>query len=181
MTKIDPRALRDAFGVFPTGVTVVTTIAPDGTPCGFTANSFTSVSLDPPMLLVCPGRFLSTFSVFERCAVFAVSVLAEGQEDISNTFARYKGDRFAVTDWTPNAQGAPLISGAAARFSCRTEQTIAAGGPCDLAGRGDGVRLLRRARARLCGGPVFQPRAGAPRRSGAGSGPTGDRRRRHRA
>ena len=76
MSTPDPRALRDAFGAFITGVTVVTTLDGGGTPVGFTANSFTSVSLDPPLLLVCPGRALSSFPVFQDCRHFAVSVLA---------------------------------------------------------------------------------------------------------
>ena len=64
MTQIDPRALRNAFGCFPTGVTVITTRQDDGTPRGFTANSFTSVSLDPPLLLVSIAKTAASLSVF---------------------------------------------------------------------------------------------------------------------
>lgn len=127
MTDLDPRALRTAFGRFMTGVTVVTTRAPDGTLCGFTANSFSSVSLDPPLLLVCPGKFLSTFQSFADCSRFAVNVLAEGQEDVSNTFASFKGDRFAQVPHTIDAHGIPLIEGAIAQFSCTTWQSLPAG------------------------------------------------------
>lgn len=127
MTALDLRALRSAFGCFMTGVTVVTTRAPDGALCGFTANSFSSVSLDPPLLLVCPGRNLSTFKTFAECTHFAVNVLAEGQEDISNTFAGFKGDRFARVRHRPDGQGNPLIDGAAAQFSCATWQSLPAG------------------------------------------------------
>ena len=127
MTGIDPRDLRNAFGSFITGVTVVTTVDADGKPYGFTANSFSSVSLDPPLLLVCPSRFLSSFAQFESCAHFAVSVLSEGQEAVSNTFAGSKGDRFAETAWSPDPQGVPIIDGAAAHFSCRSAQVIPAG------------------------------------------------------
>jgi len=95
MTTLDPRALRNAFGSFMTGVTVITSRDASGAPVGFTANSFTSVSLDPPLLLVCPGKFLSSYDAFTNCSHFAVNVLAEGQEEVSNTFAGYKGDRFA--------------------------------------------------------------------------------------
>lgn len=80
MTQFDPRDLRSAFGRFMTGVTVVTARAPDGTSVGFTANSFTSVSMDPPLLLVCPGKFLSSYQTFAECTDFAISILAEGQE-----------------------------------------------------------------------------------------------------
>ncbi|SEK86747.1 NADH-FMN oxidoreductase RutF, flavin reductase (DIM6/NTAB) family [Roseovarius azorensis] len=127
MTTIDPIDLRKAFGRFMTGVTVVTARAEDGAPVGFTANSFSSVSLDPPMLLVCPGRFLSSHGVFETCRHFAVSVLAEGQEDVSNTFAGFKGDRFARVAYRDDCHGVPVIRGAVAQFSCRTAQVILAG------------------------------------------------------
>lgn len=127
MGQIDPRALRTAFGSFLSGVTVVTTRNEDDQLFGFTANSFSSVSLDPPLLLVCPGRFLSSFEMFEACKHFAVSVLAEGQEEVSNTFAGYKGDRFGKIAWKEDQQGVPLIDGAAAHFSCKTSQVIPAG------------------------------------------------------
>jgi len=80
MDKIDPILLRDAFGKFMTGVTVVTAVRGDGKYVGFTANSFTSVSLDPPMLLVCPGKFLSSYETFSKCIHFSVNILSEGQE-----------------------------------------------------------------------------------------------------
>ena len=127
MTTIDPRDLRQAFGRFMTGVTIVTTVDPQGTPVGFTANSFSSVSLDPPMLLVCPGKFLSTFDHFASCDYFGVSVLAEGQEEISNTFASFKGDRFARSPYRLAANGVPLIDGAVAQFSCKTRELVDAG------------------------------------------------------
>ncbi len=129
-----PEDLRTGFGRFMTGVTVVTARDGSGAPVGFTANSFTSVSLDPPLLLVCPGRFLSSFAAFERCSHFAVNVLAEGQEDVSNTFAGYKGDRFARVPHWINADGVPVIDGAVAQFSCRTEQVIPAGDHIILVG-----------------------------------------------
>ena len=127
MTPNDPKALRGAFGRFMTGVTVVTACAPDGSPVGFTANSFTSVSLDPPLLLVCPGRHLSSFDVFANTDHFAVSILAEGQEVISNIFAAGAGDRFAQTDLSRDANNCALITGRVAGFSCRVTQRVEAG------------------------------------------------------
>ncbi|MEM7318694.1 MAG: flavin reductase family protein [Pseudomonadota bacterium] len=127
MSTPDPRALRNAFGRFMTGVTVVTTRANDGTPLGFTANSFTSVSLDPPMLLVCPGKFLTSYDAFATCTEFAISILAEAQEEVSNTFAGFKGDRFARVPHHPDCHGVPVIDGAVAQFSCRTSQMLDAG------------------------------------------------------
>jgi flavin reductase (DIM6/NTAB) family NADH-FMN oxidoreductase RutF len=137
MSAIDPGALRKAFGSFPTGVTVVTTRDSDGRPVGFTANSFASVSLDPPLLLVCPGRSMSSFSVFESCGRFAVNVLAEGQEDVSNTFAGYRGDRFARVNWFAHATGCPLIKETAAHFCCRTRRVVPAGDHVVLVGEID--------------------------------------------
>ena len=127
MIGVDPQTLRRAFGTFMTGVTVVTTRADNGSFVGFTANSFTSVSMDPPLLLVCPGKHLQFFDVFESVSHFAVSVLAEGQESVSNTFASEPGDRFAHTHWSGDAYGSPLIHDACATFSCRVHQRLTAG------------------------------------------------------
>ena len=138
MSAVDPRDLRTAFGSFMTGVTVVTARRADGTPVGFTANSFSSVSLSPPLLLVCPGAYLSSYDVFSTCTHFAISVLSEGQEDISNLFAGYKGDRFARVPHQMDLHDVPLISGATAHFSCTTHQIIPAGDHCVLMGRVDG-------------------------------------------
>lgn len=135
MSTLDPRTLRAAFGRFMTGVTVVTTRGPDGVPVGFTANSFASVSLDPPLLLVCPGKFLSTYDSFATCTHFAVNILAEGQEDVSNIFASVKGDRFAQVAHRLDRHGVPLIEGAIAQFSCTTHQTLPAGDHCILIGQ----------------------------------------------
>ncbi|MFK7835493.1 MAG: flavin reductase family protein [Sulfitobacter sp.] len=134
MTTPDTDALRQAFGRFMTGVTVVTARDADGTPVGFTANSFTSVSLTPPLLLVCPGAFLSSYRVFESCTHFAISVLAEGQEDISNTFAGFKGDRFARVPHQLDMHDIPVIDGAVAQFSCKTHNRLPAGDHCILIG-----------------------------------------------
>ncbi|MEW2917002.1 flavin reductase family protein [Ruegeria sp. ANG10] len=135
MTTLDPRALRNAFGSFMTGVTVVTTRDATGAPVGFTANSFTSVSLDPPLLLVCPGKFLSSYEVFTECGHFAVNILAEGQQEVSNTFAGYKGDRFAKVPHQNGAHDLPLVDGAVAQFCCETHQAIPAGDHTILMGR----------------------------------------------
>ena len=124
---VNPSDLRRAFGRFMTGVTVVTTRDATGTPVGFTANSFTSVSLDPPLLLVCPGKHLSSFETFRTAPGFGISVLAEGQEGVSNLFASGPGDRFAECDWDTTTGGIPLISGRSAGFVCGTHQVIEAG------------------------------------------------------
>lgn len=127
MPDFDQKALRQAFGSFMTGVTVVTATAPDGTHVGFTANSFTSVSMDPPLLLVCPGHKLSSIGVFRECENFAITILAEGQEHVSNCFASSRDDRFDAVDWTLDPHGVPIITGSAAHFSCSVHQRMDAG------------------------------------------------------
>lgn len=124
--SIDLAELRNAFGRFPTGVTIVTTLS-KGQPIGFTANSFTSVSLHPPLLLVCPGKQLSSIEAFQNCESFGVSILSEGQEELATHFATFKGDRFENTEWFQGKNGVPLIKGAASLFACSTHQILDAG------------------------------------------------------
>jgi flavin reductase (DIM6/NTAB) family NADH-FMN oxidoreductase RutF len=135
MTEIDPRALRDAFGCFMTGVTVVTMIDEANKPIGFTANSFSSVSLDPPMLLVSIANKSANLEAFRTTKGFAVNILSEGQKDISGTFARPVEDRFANVYWRRGPVGAPLIAGVSAWFDCTLEQAIPAGDHTILLGR----------------------------------------------
>ena len=132
---LDPRALRDAFGAFPTGVTVVTACDQTGSPVGFTANSFTSVSLDPPLLLVCLAKTSRNYATMTSAAHFAINVLSETQKDVSNTFARPVEDRFASVDWSKGSAGCPLFSGVAAWFECAMEEVIDAGDHVILMGR----------------------------------------------
>jgi len=127
MKQLDSKALRNAFGSYMTGVTVITAMTDDGKPVGFTANSFTSVSLDPPLLLVCPAKSLSSFDVFANCKHFAVNILSEDQQNISNIFAGSKDDRFSQIDWHKDEQGNPIIDGALTHFSCKTERNLEAG------------------------------------------------------
>ena len=126
MTEIDPaRALRDAFGRFVTGVTVVTTIGPDG-PVGITANSFTSVSLDPPLLLWCPAKGSRRYPIFRDAPHFAIHILSDDQEWICGNFAQ-KGATFDAVDWAPNDHGIPAIPGSLARFDCERHAAHDAG------------------------------------------------------
>lgn len=131
----DARALRDAFGAFPTGVTVVTARDQAGAPIGFTANSFTSVSLDPPLLLVCLAKTSRNFATMTGAASFAINVLSETQKDVSNTFARPVEDRFSAVKWEPGEAGSPIFSDVAAWFECAMEQVIEAGDHVILMGR----------------------------------------------
>lgn len=127
MKQLDPKMLRNAFGSYMTGVTVITATSKDGTPVGFTANSFTSVSLNPPLLLVCPAKSLSSFEVFANCDSFVVNILSEDQQNISNIFAGSKDDRFSQISWHKDDQGNPIIDGALTHFSCKTDRNLEAG------------------------------------------------------
>jgi flavin-dependent trigonelline monooxygenase, reductase component len=123
----DIAEFRRALGAFVTGVTVVTTIQPDGSPRGFTANSFTSVSLDPPLILVCIAKTAASYAVFSETQRFGVSVLAEDQKHVSGVFASKASDKFAQVPWSTRATGAPLMDGAAASFDCTTHEVVDAG------------------------------------------------------
>jgi len=132
---IDPRDLRNALGVFATGVTVVTTRDEAGQPRGFTANSFTSVSLDPPLVLVCIGKTLSAAPVFTSARHFAVNILAAQQQHVSDAFGRPGGQRFEAADWTPGAAGSPLLHEVAAWLECASHDIIEQGDHVLLIGR----------------------------------------------
>lgn len=124
---IDPRALRDAAGQFATGVTVVTTLDRRGTPVGLTANSFTSVSLEPPMVLFCLEKTSETLTAFESGGGFAVHVLGAGQLELSIRFASRGIDRFEGLHWTPGIGGVPVLDGALAVFECSTTHAYEGG------------------------------------------------------
>ena len=139
MSKMDVvnniRELRDAFGSFMTGVTVVTTSKQDGMPLGFTANSFASVSLDPALLLVSIAKTSSNYDHFAQASHFAINILAEEQKDISNTFARPSDDRFANLAWSMSPNQNPLIDQVSAWFDCTTHQIVDAGDHAILIGK----------------------------------------------
>lgn len=115
----DGRTLRDAMGCFATGITIVTAIASDGSPVGLTANSFTSVSLDPPLLLVCIANTAGTAAALREARHFGVNVLQTSQQPASNRFAGKGEDRFAATPWAPGETGVPLLDGSLVSFECR--------------------------------------------------------------
>ena len=114
--SIDQRELRDALGQYATGVTVVTTLTGDG-PLGITANSFASVSLDPPLVLWAPARRSQRFPAFQKASHFAIHVLTEGQRWLADRFARTGGD-FEGIDTVAGLGDSPLINGCAARLEC---------------------------------------------------------------
>lgn len=129
----DPRAFRDALGRFATGVTVVTCAGPDG-PMGITANSFASVSLDPPLVLWSPAKSSSRFGTFHVAGRFAIHILEEDQDHIAMAFTRAK-DAFGGLDWAPDSNGVPIIDGPLARLDCALEVAHDAGDHAIIVGR----------------------------------------------
>lgn len=110
------RDLRNALGLFGTGVTIVTT-AVDGKPVGITVNSFTSVSLDPALVLWAPAKASQRFATFEAAPHYAIHVLEHSQTDLAYLFARDAED-FGTCNWQWNEHGVPVIDKAVARFEC---------------------------------------------------------------
>lgn len=132
---LDSRAFRHALGQFATGVTIVTTVEPDGTARGFTANSFASVSLDPPLLLLCIANSAASRAVFCTAPRFSINILAEDQKEISGLFATQRADKFEVASWRAGQGGVPLIDGALAWFECERYSEVQAGDHVILIGR----------------------------------------------
>ena len=118
--SIDARTFRKAMGCFPTGVTVVTTLAGEGSPVGVTVSSFTSVSLDPPLVLFCLDARTSNVEAFRRSGHFAINVLRNEQREVSIRFASRMEDKwkgFAYDTWTT---GSPILPNCLANIECST-------------------------------------------------------------
>jgi flavin reductase (DIM6/NTAB) family NADH-FMN oxidoreductase RutF len=131
----DARTLRDALGCFATGVTVVTTRDGAGSPIGLTANSFSAVSLDPPLILFCLAKSSSNLARFRAAEHFAINVLHIGQQPTSGVFARSTEDRFQDVAWESWDTGAPILSGSLASFECATHEVVEAGDHLVFIGR----------------------------------------------
>lgn len=125
--NFDPKEFRRCLGNFATGVTVITAQTEDGTKVGVTANSFNSVSLDPPLVLWSIIKESGSFPVFEKASHFAVNILAADQIDVSNHFARRSEDKFAEAEFSLGAGNAPILANTAANFQCENYQIIDGG------------------------------------------------------
>jgi len=119
-TAFDPREFRRALGAFTTGVTIVTARAPDGTPVGVTANSFNSVSLDPPLVLWSLARSSRSLAAFQSADHWVVHILAADQEALSNRFAKSGEDKFSGMATEAGVGAAPLLKDCACRLQCKT-------------------------------------------------------------
>lgn len=138
--QVPPSAFRAALGAFATGVCVVATRDPAGRPAGVTVNSFTSVSLDPPLVLFCLDRRGSALARFEAAPTWAVHVLADDQQDLARRFARRsqeaaRADPWSGIGWTEARDGLPAFPGCLARLSCAAERVADGGDHAILIGR----------------------------------------------
>lgn len=131
--SVEKSEFRKALGTFLTGVTVVTTVDGAGEPWGVTANSFTSVSLDPPIILVCLGRQGRAWPAFGIAERFAVNILAADQHTLATHFAGRTQNRFTGIDWI-HQNDAALLPGVAAWLDCRVRERIGAGDHAILLG-----------------------------------------------
>lgn len=124
---IDQSEFRRVMGHFATGVTVITTLDAAGGPAGLTANAVSSVSLDPPLVLVCVDRKAETHACFGDSGRFAINILSDAQEAISRRFAKSGGDKFTGLGFRSGTTGVPLLDGCIGHLECRVAHGFEAG------------------------------------------------------
>ncbi len=124
---VDSDTFRDFCSRFASGVTITTVADPEGRPLGLTASSFTPVSLNPPLILVCIDHNSGVLHHFRKSSHFAVNILRDGQDAVSNQFAAKSKDRFDGVQWSPGTGGAPLLEDCLANIECLTHQIVDAG------------------------------------------------------
>ncbi|WP_448624477.1 flavin reductase family protein [Geodermatophilus sp. URMC 64] len=134
-TAFDDKRFREVLGHLPTGVVVITAMRPDGRPAGMVVGSFTSVSLDPPLVAFLPARTSSSFKALREARTFCVNILSAKQEPICRQFAVSGDDKFAGVDWSPAPSGAPVIDGVVAWIDCEFERIDEAGDHYIVLGR----------------------------------------------
>lgn len=125
---ISQQTFKEVMGSYPSGVTIITTLANDNTPVGLTANSFVSVSIDPLLILWCIDKKAGSWSAFENTSKFAVNILASNQSDACWTFAsKTETDRFGKHSWNVSKNGVPILDGVFASMECQKKQVVDAG------------------------------------------------------
>jgi 3-hydroxy-9,10-secoandrosta-1,3,5(10)-triene-9,17-dione monooxygenase reductase component len=139
---------RQVLGHFCTGVTVITTVDEDG-PAGFTCQSFTALSLDPPLVLFCPSRSSATWPRIARAGHFCANVLTAGQQELARVFGAGGADKFAGVPWSPSPSGAPILAGTLTWVDCTVEAVHEAGDHYVAVGRVTGLGECLRERPLL--------------------------------
>ncbi len=125
--SLDSRSFRKALGCFASGVTVVTTLAADKAPVGVTVSAFSSLSLDPPLVLFCLGNQTSSMDAFKAFGHFTINVLAEAQRDLSIRFASREKDKWDGVAWTAGDHGLPVLSNCLVNLQCSLVQVVEGG------------------------------------------------------
>lgn len=132
---------RRACGRFSTGVAIASVLDAQGTPHGLTVSSFTSASLEPPLVLICLGHRVSVIDAFRASAHFGINVLAEGQRDLAERFSRKGQDRFDGLNWRRGKTGVPILAGVLAAIECAVRQRLTAGDHDVFVGEMVGARV----------------------------------------
>ncbi|MEW2504778.1 flavin reductase family protein [Amycolatopsis sp. NPDC047767] len=132
--QVEPTHMREVLGHFASGVVIVTAPAPGG-PAGFTCQSFSSLSLDPPLVSFAPARSSTSWPKIRAAGRFCVNVLAEDHAELSTAFARSGTDKYAGVAWRPAPSGAPILDGVAAWIDCTLEHEYAGGDHTIVAAR----------------------------------------------
>jgi flavin reductase (DIM6/NTAB) family NADH-FMN oxidoreductase RutF len=127
MAPVTSAEFRRACGHFATGIAIATVLDASGAPHGLTVSSFTSVSLDPPLVSICLGHEVSVIGLFRASTHFGINILAEDQQPLSQRFATKGGDRFDGLKWQPGKTGVPMIPGTLAGIECAVERRVTAG------------------------------------------------------
>ena len=135
MTELDPRLFRDVLGHYPTGVVLVTAMSATAEPIGMIVGSFTSVSLDPPLVAYLPTTTSKSYAVLREAQTFCINVLSADQEAVCRRFAGPGDDKWAGVEWSPSPGGAPILDGAVAWIECTPEAETEAGDHFIVLGR----------------------------------------------
>lgn len=146
----DDAAFRRALGHLASGITIVTVLGAGGRPMGLTANTFTSVSLDPPQVLVCVGKQRGSYAAFSPGGVYAVHVLAHEQAGLAARFATPGADKFGGLDWRPGPGGVPILPDCLALFVCRVVHAYDGGDHTIFVGRVEQMAGSEDERLPLC-------------------------------
>lgn len=142
LPSLNPDLFRNACAQFATGVAVATVAASDGSPHGLTVSSFTSVSIEPPLVLICVAYSSTILTHFRESPFFAINVLSDQQREVSVNFATKTESRFEAIEWFRGTGGAPLLENCLARFQCRVNNIFEAGDHAILVGAVLGVEAF---------------------------------------
>ncbi len=138
---VEKAEFRQALGHFAAAVTVVTTAGEDGSPAGITVTAFSSLSLDPPLVLVCIDKRAKLHDTFQKDRAFAVNILAESQENVSRRFASSEPDQFREVGYAPGPAGAPLIQDAICAIECKVVDLLPGGDHTIVVGEVGSTRI----------------------------------------